>query len=101
MMNPSLGHRAYQCHQYVHPETELRYVLVSYSDHMKLIHFAHYIQHPDGFTGAYVEGVCPAKEDYEMIKEHFNSLIKQQCADDAAAKLYRSNFSYYTLNGVN
>lgn len=98
IINPALGHRAYQCHQYHSEEFKMAFILISYKDASDMIHFAHYVQHEDGFIGAYVEGVCPAKEDYEMVKKHFDNLIREQHPMDPNARLYRSRMCFYSLN---
>jgi hypothetical protein len=98
MFNPALGQRAYKAHHYIHAETELHFILVSYKDASDMINFAHYIEHPDGFIAAYIEGVCPAKEDYDIVIADINQKIAEMHPEDPAAKLYRSQFKFHLLN---
>ncbi|MBP8113780.1 MAG: hypothetical protein KAY50_00415 [Chitinophagaceae bacterium] len=97
MINPAKGEKAYQSHVYVHEATQLRFILISYKDASDMINFAHYVEHPDGFIGSYVEGVCPAREDFEMVKKRLNEVIAEMHPEDPNAKLYRASFKFHSL----
>ena len=97
MMNPSIGDQVYMCHQYIHTNG-LCYILISYKDKFELIHWAHYVRHPDHFIGQYAEGICPSRKDYDILIEDINKHLRDQYPTEKGVRLYKGRIRQTIIN---